>query len=811
MIPDRAQVVVVGGGIAGCSIAYHLAKRGVSDVVVLEQNQLTGGTTWHAAGLVTQLKSSRSLTTLATYTTRLIASLETETGQATGYRNTGSILVASDAERWEEIMRGLSMARTVGVEMAEISIGEAKDMWPLLNTDDLVGAAFIPGDGVTSPVDTTMALAKGARDRGVTIVEGVAVTSIRVEGERATGVETEQGYIEAETVVLAAGIWTRHLAATAGVNVPLQACEHFYVVTEPIDGLSVQTPVLRDPTNHTYFKEETGKIMAGFFEPRGKVWKLDGIPRDFSFGTLGEDWDHIGPIFQRSMHRVPALRDVGIQLLFNGPEAFTPDGVYYIGESPEVDGLFVAAGFNSVGIQSAGGVGWVLADWIIDGDPPMDLWPVDVRRTMSFQADPAFLEERIPESLGLLYAMHWPHREYESGRDVKMSPLHQRLEQANAVFGSMSGWERPNWYAVEGQRRSYEYSFGKQNWFENTGEECRATRNAVALFDQASFVKFDVRGPDALAVLNHMSSGDIDAPVGKVVYTQWLNHRGGIEADLTVTRLGEDRFMVVSGAGAPTRDWAHLRRSCRGHDVSIRDITTETPMIGVMGPNSRPLLSTLTDAPLDNKSFPFGTAQRITVAGHDLLALRVTYVGELGWELYVRPDDAVPLFDALLTAGEDYGLTLAGYHAMNSLRLEAGYRHWGHDISDEDTPLEAGLGFAVSWEKPGGFVGREALLRQKGMPRSKRLIQFRLEDPDLILYHDEPILRNGELVGRTTSGAWSYTEDRCLAMGYVNATGGVTREFLDRGDFEIEVAGNLIPATASIRSFYDPGKERVRV
>jgi 4-methylaminobutanoate oxidase (formaldehyde-forming) len=810
-LPERAQVVVVGGGIAGCSIAYHLARRGVTDVVLLEQNQLTGGTTWHAAGLVSQLKSSHSLTRLATYTVDLIASLEEETGQATGYRRTGSISVASDPERWEEIMRGLSMARTVGIEMHEISLREAEEMWPLLNTDDLVGAAYIPGDGHTSPVDTTMALAKGARDRGVSIVEGVAVTSIRVENERVVGVETEHGYVEAETVVLAGGIWTRHLAKTAGVNVPLQACEHFYVVTEPIAGVVPDMPVLRDPTNYTYFKEETGKIMAGFFEPRGKVWNLDGIPRDFSFGTLPEDWAHVGPVFERSIHRVPAIGEAGIQLFFNGPEAFTPDGVYYLGETPEVDRLFVAAGFNSVGLQSAGGVGWVLADWIVDGHPPMDLWPVDIRRALPFQADSGFLEERIPESLGLLYAMHWPHREYESGRGIKRSPFHDRLDTANAVFGSMSGWERPNWYADEGQERVYQYSFGKQNWFANTGAECQATREAVAIFDQASFLKFDVRGPDALKVLNQMSGGDIDSPVGKVIYTQWLNGRGGIEADLTTTRLGEDHFMVVSGSGAPMRDWTNLRRSARGHDVAIRDVTSETPMLGVMGPNSRALLSELTETALDTESFPFGAAQRIEVAGHEVLALRVTYVGELGWELYVPGETAVSLFDAVVAEGSNHGLRLAGYHAMNSLRLEAGYRHWGHDITDEDTPLEAGLGFAVAWDKPDGFRGRDALLAQKDQVRTKRLIQFRLEDPDRLLYHDEPIFRDDVLVGRTSSGAWSYTENRCLAMGYINHEGGVTAEYLDAGEFKIEVAGVRIPATASVRSFYDPGSKRVRV
>ena len=810
-LPQRAQVVVVGGGIVGCSIAYHLVRRGVTDVLLIEQNQLTGGTTWHAAGLVTQLKSSHSLTRLATYTTKLIQSLEAETGQATGFRKTGSVLVASDLERWEEIMRGLSMAKTVGVDMVEISLGDAKRMWPLLNTDDLVGAAYIPDDGHTSPVDTTMALAKGARDKGATIVEGVAVTALRQKEARITGVETERGPVETETVVLAGGIWTRQLAAAAGVNVPLQACEHFYIVTEPIEGLGPETPVLRDPTNFTYFKEETGKIMAGFFEPRGKVWNLDGISRHFSFGSLPEDWEHVGPIFERSIHRVPAIEHAGIQLLFNGPEAFTPDGVYYLGESPEVDGCYVAAGFNSVGIQSGGGVGWVLADWIVDGQPPMDLWSVDISRTLPFQSNPAFLKERIPESLGLLYAMHWPHREYESARGVKTSPIHERLDAANAVFGSMSGWERPNWYAREDQERRYEYSYGKQNWFANTGDECRATRETVALYDQTSFVKFEVRGPDAAIGLNWMSGNDIAGETGRVVYTQWLNDRGGISQDLTVTRLGEDHFMVVSGSGAPTRDSAHLRRSLTGMDVEIRDITSETAMFGVMGPNSRSLLSQLTDADLSSDVFPFGSAQTIEVAGHEVLALRVTYVGELGWELYVAWEEAVSLFDAVVAEGSNHGLALGGYHALNSLRLEAGYRHWGDDITDEDTPLEAGLGFAIGWDKPGGFRGRDSLLAQRDQPRTKRLIQFRLEDPDRLLYHDEPIYRDGELVGRTSSGAWSYREDRCLAMGYVDHDGGVTAEYLDKGVFEIEVAGTRIPATASIRSFYDPKNQRVKM
>ncbi len=803
-LPDRVQVVVVGGGIVGCSVAYHLARRGVTDVLLLEQGKLTGGTTWHAAGLVSQLKSSHSLTRLATYSARLFKELEAETGQATGYRAVGSISVASDHERWEEIMRGLSMARTVGVEMREMDFDELREKWPLVRIDDLVGAAWIPQDGQTSPVDTTMSLAKGAKDRGVTIAEEVAVTRLAVENERVVGVETELGYVECETVVLAAGIWTRQLAATAGVGVPLQACEHFYLVTEPMDGVPPRMPTLRDPTNYTYFKEETGKIMAGFFEPRGKVWKLEGIPRDFSFGRLAEDWEHVGPIFERSIHRVPALGEVGIQLFFNGPEAFTPDGVYYLGESPEVDRCFVAAGFNSVGIQSAGGVGWVLADWIIDGHPPSDLWPVDIRRALPHQTELGFLEDRISESLGLLYAMHWPFYQYESARDVKRSPLHDRLDAAGAVFGEVSGWERPNWFAPEGMDRRYEYSYGKQNWWAASGEECLAVRRAVGLFDQTSFVKFEVEGPDAAQVLGWMSSGRVPGPTGKVVYTQWLNPRGGIEADLTVTRLGEERFLVVSGSGAPTRDWAHLRRSARGHDVEVRDITASRAVLGVMGPCSRALLSALTDTDLSNEAFPFGTAHRITVAGHRVLAMRVSYVGELGWELYVRAEEAGAVHDAVVSEGAAHGLRHAGFHAMNTLRLEAGYRHWGHDITDEDTPLEAGLGFAVDWNKPGGFCGKEALSEQRGRTLPKRLVQFRLEDPDRLLYHDEPIFRNGEILGRVTSGMWSYVEDRCLAMGYLTHPEGIDRAWLEAGEYEIEVAGKRIPATASLRSFYAP-------
>ena len=771
-------------------------------MLLLEQNTLTGGTTWHAAGLVSQLKSGHSLTKLATYTTRLFEELEDETGQSTGYRTTGSISVASDAERWEEILRGMSMARTSGVEMEVIDLEHAREMWPLLRTDDLVGAAFIPDDGQTSPVDTTMALAKGARDRGVRIREGIAVERIRVENQTAIGVETEAGYVEAETVVLACGIWTRQLAASAGVNVPLHPCEHFYIVTEPLEGMLPGMPTLRDPTNYTYFKEETGKLMAGFFEPKAKTWRYE-VPRDFTFGALGEDWDHIGPIFERSIHRIPALAEAGIQLFFNGPEAFTPDGVYYLGESPEVDGLFVAAGFNSVGIQSAGGAGWVLADWIAERRPPMDLSAVDLRRAFPFQGEKTYLEDRISESLGLLYAMHWPFRQFESARDIHRSVLHERLEQLGAVYGEVAGWERPNWFALEGMEREYRYSYGKQNWYPASAAECEATRQRVALYDQSSFAKFRVNGPDALAVLNHLGSADVDTPVGKVSYTQWLNDQGGIEADLTVTRTGAQEFLVVTGAAVANRDYHTLRRALRGHDADLADITMELPTIGVMGPRSRALLGALTDAPLDNQAFPFGWSREIEVAGIPVRALRVSYVGELGWELYVDPGAAVDLFDAVMEEGAIHGILPAGYHTMNTLRLEAGYRHWGHDITDEDTPIEAGLGFTIAWNKEGGFLGRQALLAQRQAPvLTKRLIQLKLDDPEKIVYHDEPIRRNGVLVGRTSSGMYGHTFGACLAMGYVTEEEGVTRQWIESGTFDIEVAGVRVPATAQLRPFY---------
>ncbi|SJZ56155.1 4-methylaminobutanoate oxidase (formaldehyde-forming) [Enhydrobacter aerosaccus] len=811
-IPSKAQIVIVGGGIVGCSVAYHLSLRGVTDVVLLERKQLTSGTTWHAAGLVGQLRATHNLTRLAQYTTELYASLERTTGQATGFRQIGSLALASTEARFEELKRGASMARCFGLEVDVLTVEQAWKLWPLMATDDLVGAVYLPKDGQTNPVDTTQALAKAARSRGVRIVENVKVEEIVVEGGKAVGVRTALGDIRADIVVNAAGMWARDLGAAAGTTVPLHAAEHFYIVTEPIPGLPRHLPVLRDADSCAYFKEDAGKLLVGWFEPVAKPWGMKGIPESFCFDTLPDDLAHIEPLLETAMRRVPALAKAGIQLFFNGPESFTPDDRYLLGETPEVRGLFVAAGFNSIGIQSAGGAGKVLADWIVDGHPPMDLWDVDIRRMMPFQRNRLYLRDRTVEALGLLYAMHWPFRQPETARGVRRSALHDRLLAAGACFGETAGWERPNWYAPKDVPARYDYSYGRQNWFEHSAAEHRAVRSNVGLFDQSSFGKYLLQGPDAEAVLNRISANDVAVPVGRIVYTQWLNERGGIEADLTVTREAEDRFLIVTAAATQTRDLAWLQRHIPADARAVAvDVTSAHSVLSVMGPQSRLLLAGLTGADLSNAAFPFGTSQVIDLGYARVRASRITYVGELGWELYIPTEFTLDVFDRLAAAGQPLGLRLAGYHALNSLRLEKAYRHWGHDITEEDTPLEAGLGFAVAWNKPGGFIGRAALLKQKERGVTRRLVHFALDDPSRLLYHNEPIWRDGTLVGRTSSGMFGHTIGKPLAMGYIDNGGErVDADFVNAGRYEIEIAGERIGATATLQPFYDPANRRVK-
>ncbi|MEO6625059.1 MAG: FAD-dependent oxidoreductase [Burkholderiaceae bacterium] len=811
-LPDRARVVIAGGGIVGCSVAYHLALRGCADVVLLERKQLTSGTTWHAAGLVGQLRATYNLTRLAQYTTGLYASLEADTGQATGFRQTGSIAVATNAARMEELLRGASMAKCFGLEVQTLTPSEIASLWPGVRSADLVGGVFLPKDGRTNPIDTTQALAKGARSRGAKIFENIAVEEILVENGRAVGVRTAQGALRADIVINCAGMWAHELGARAGTTVPLHAAEHFYIVTEPMAGLSPNLPVLRDPDGCAYFKEDAGKLLVGWFEPVAKPWGMRGIPESFCFDQLPDDLDHIEPLLTTAVHRAPALAHTGIHLFFNGPESFTPDDRYLLGETPEVRNLFVAAGFNSIGIQSAGGAGKVLADWVLDGHPPMDLWDVDVRRCMPFQRNRRYLKDRTVETLGLLYAMHWPYRQPETARGVRRSVLHDRLGARGACFGEVAGWERPNWYAPPGVKAEYAYSYGPQNWFHYSAREHAAVRNDVGLFDQSSFAKFQLQGPDAEAVLNYISANNLSVPVGKIVYTQWLNTRGGIEADLTITREAGDRFLIVTAAATHTRDFAWLQRHIPdGARAMATDVTSAMAVLGLMGPRARAVLAQLTDADLSNTVFPFGTSQVIDVAYARVRASRITYVGELGWELYIPTEFAPGVFDALMAAGEPLGLRLAGYHALNSLRMEKAYRHWGHDISDEDTPLQAGLGFTLAWNKPGGFIGREALLAQKERGNTRCLLQFALRNPEPLLYHNEPIWRDGRIAGRISSGMFGHTLERSLGMGYVgNHQGLADKEFLLSGQYEIEVAGVRYPAEVSLGPWYDPGSARVK-
>ncbi|HWX70577.1 MAG TPA: FAD-dependent oxidoreductase [Steroidobacteraceae bacterium] len=811
-IPSHASVVIIGGGIVGCSVAYHLAKRGCGDVLLLERKRLTCGTTWHAAGLVGQLRATQNLTRLAQYTTQLYEGLERETGQATGFRQVGSIAVAASDARFEELKRGASMARCFGLEVQILSPGAARERWPLLSTDDLVGAVFLPKDGQTNPVDTTQALARGARRGGVGIVEDLRVTGIQSERGRVLGVATEAGEVRADVVVNCAGMWAREVAGWANASVPLHAAEHFYIVTQPIRGLSSGLPILRDADACSYFKEDAGKLLVGWFEPRAKPWGEAGIPASFAFDQLPADLAHIEPLFAQAMHRVPVLESVGVQVFFNGPESFTPDDRYLLGEVPELRGLYVAAGFNSIGIQSAGGAGKVLADWIVDGHPPFDLWDVDIRRCAAFQRNKRYLRDRTVETLGLLYAMHWPFRQPETARGVRKSALHDRLAAAGACFGEVAGFERANWFAAAGTEPRYEYSYGRQNWFEQSAAEHRAVRQEVGLFDQSSFAKFVLKGADATAVLGRMCANEVDVPIGKVVYTQWLNERGGIEADLTVTREAEDAYLIVSSCATQTRDFNWLCRSIPDAARAVAvDVSSGYAVLGLMGPRSRDLLATLTDADLSTTAFPFATSQIIDLGYARVRAGRITYVGELGYELYIPTEFAQSVYDEIIAAGQAFGLRLAGYHALNSLRMEKAYRHWGHDISDEDTPLEAGLHFAVAWKKPRGFVGREALERQREAGLRRRLVAVALERTDRMLYHNEPVWRNGELVGRISSAMFGHTIGAALGLGYL-ANGGapVSPEWIAAGRYEVEVADERIAARVSLRPFYDPASERVK-
>jgi heterotetrameric sarcosine oxidase gamma subunit len=814
-LPARCDVAIIGGGIVGTSIAYHLGKIGITNTVVLERKQLTSGTTWHAAGLVGQLRASRNLTELAKYTTGLFEGLGKETGQATGFKQNGSISIALTDGRMEELLRGASMAKSFGLAVDVISTSEIKTRVPHYKMDGVKGGVFLPKDGQVNPIDVTQALAAGARSRGAKIFENTKVTRILVEKGKTTGVETADGTIMADKVVIASGMWSRELGRSIGVNIPLHACEHFYIVSEPIAELPRNMPVVRVPDECTYYKEDAGKLMVGAFEPKAKAWGGGGIDQEHAFVTLPEDMNHFEPILSNAINRVPLLETAGIQLFFNGPESFSPDNRYYLGEAPEVKNCYVATGFNSIGIQSSGGAGLVLSQWIKNGYPPMDVNGMDIRRIHPFQSVRNYVGERVTETLGLLYAMHWPYRQAETARGVRRSPIYEQTKKLGAVFGEVNGWERPNWYTRDGIKPEYQYSYGRQNWFPCADYEARQLMTKCAFFDQSSFAKYSVEGRDACRVLNNISANNVDVETGRVVYTQWCNERGGIEADLTVTRLEEDKFLVVTGAVPQVRDLVWLKRHTQDEAHCIAtDITSGLPMIAVMGPNSRTLLQKMSGSDLSNLAFPLGTSKEIEIGYARVRASRITYVGELGWELYIPTEFVAHVFEQLIEAGAEFGLTPAGMHTMNNCRMEKAYRHWGHDMSDEETPIEAGLGFAIAWDKKGGFIGREALLKQKALPvLPKRMICIALEDSTAaapMMYHEEPIYRNGVIVGSTTSGAWGHRLNLSLGMGYVSNDGGVTKDWIESGKWEVELAWKRYGAKVQLQSFYDPKGERIK-
>lgn len=811
-IPSKARAVIIGGGVSGCSVAYHLAKLGWTDVVLLERKQLTSGTTWHAAGLIGQLRASQNMTRLAKYSADLYVKLEAETGIGTGMRQCGSMTVALTDERKEEIYRQASLARAFDIDVREITVDEVKAMYPHLNTADIKAAVHLPLDGQCDPANIAMALAKGARQNGATIIEGVKVTSVVTKDGRVTGVACEQNgerfTIETENVVNAAGMWGRTLADMSGVTLPLHACEHFYIVTEPIPNLQ-RLPVLRVPDECTYYKEDAGKMLIGAFELKAKPWGMDGISEDFCFDQLPEDFDHFQPILENAINRMPMLETAGIHTFFNGPESFTPDDRYYLGEAPQLKGYWVAAGYNSIGIVSSGGAGMALAQWMNDGEAPFDLWEVDIRRAQPFQKNRAYLKDRVSETLGLLYADHFPYRQMATARGVRRSPIHEHLKARGAVFGEVAGWERANWFAKEGQEREYRYSWKRQNWFENQKEEHLAVRNGVGLFDMTSFGKIRVEGRDALPFLQRLCANQMDVAPGRIVYTQMLNARGGIESDLTVTRLSETAFFLVVPGATLQRDLAWLRKHVRDEFVVITDVTAAESVLCVMGPKARELMQKVSPNDFSNEAHPFASAREIEIGMGMARAHRVTYVGELGWELYVSTDQTAHVFEALEAAGADVSLKLCGLHTLDSCRIEKAFRHFGHDITDEDHVLEAGLGFAVRVNK-GDFIGRDAVLRKQDKGLARRMVQFKLADPEPLLFHNEALVRDGKIVSTITSGNYGHFLGGAIGMGYVPSEGQSEEQVL-ASSYEIEIAGVRVKAEASLAPMYDPKAARVRM
>ena len=812
-LPARARVVIIGGGVIGTSIAYHLGHLGWSDVVLLERDRLTSGTTWHAAGLMTCFGSmSETSMSMRQYTRELYKRLEAETGLSTGFKAVGFIEAAADPGRLEEYRRVAAFNRHVGLDVHEISPAEIAERFPLADTSDLLAGFYVAADGRVNPVDATMSLAKGARMQGVSIFEGVAVGEVLTQDGRVVGVRTERGDIECEYVVNCAGMWARQLGERNGVVIPLQAAEHYYLITEPIDGVDPAWPVFEDPSRHGYYREEGGGLMVGLFEPVCAPWNVEGIPSDFSFGEISPDWDRMGPYVERAMQRVPVTLETGIRTFFCGPESFTPDLAPIVGEAPGIDNYFVAAGMNSVGILTGGGMGRIVAQWIVDGRPDVDVTGFNIDRMQEYQLNPRYRAERTVETLGMVYQTHFPGRSMQSARGIKRSPVHDRLAEKGAYFRDVSGWEGADWYAPAGiEPVVEELTWGRQNWFPYWEQEHRAVREGAGLMDMSFMSKFLVQGRDAGRVLDRVSANAVDGEPGVITYTQWLNDAGTLEADLTVTKLADDRFLVVASDNAHGHVQAWLRRHTGDDRAFTTDVTSALAQLNVQGPLSRELLQSLTSADLSNDAFPFRAARDIDLGFARALCVRITYLGELGYELYVPAEQAMHVYEQVIAAGEGHGLRHTGLKALASLRMEKGYRDYGHDIDNTDSVLEAGLGFAVALDKPGGFIGRDAVLAQKQSgPLTRRLVQVRLTDPEPLMHHAEVVHRDGVAVGYVRAASYGHTLGGAVGLAMIDADGPLTADWLAAGSWEVDIAGGRFEAVTSLRPMYDPDNLRIR-
>ena len=810
-LPQRARVVIIGGGVIGCSVAYHLAHMGWRDVVLLERDRLTSGTTWHAAGLIVTFGStSETSTEMRKYTRDLYTKLEAETGQDTGFKPVGFIEVAADRDRLEEYRRVSAFNRVCGVDVQEISPGQVKELFPLAETSDLLAGFYVKDDGRADPVGVTMALAKGARQQGARLIENCAVTGITQKRGAVTGVTTAYGTIECEYVVNCAGMWARQLGELAGVSIPLQAAEHYYLITERIKELDPSWPVLEDPSRYGYFREEVGGLMIGLFEPLCAPWNVRGIPDDFSFGEIQPDWERMGPYVERAMSRVPISMNAGVKKFFCGPESFTPDLKPCVGEAPELQNYFMAAGLNSIGIITGGGMGRVLAHWIIHGRPDVDVTGMNVDRLLPYQTNPTYRAQRTVESLGMVYKTHYPTHSMSTARGVKKSPFYERLAARGAYFRDVSGWEGADWYKPS-QPTIEEHSFGREHWWPEWQQEHQAAREGVILMDMSFMSKFLVEGRDAGRILNWISANNVDGAPNTITYTQWLDAGGGLQADLTVTKLDDERYWVVSSDNTYRHVHTWMKRAIGDDHAFIADMTSAYAQINIQGPRSRELMQRVTSADLANDAFPFRHAREIDIGFARVLCIRITYLGELGYELYIPTESALHVYDQLVAAGEHVGLVHAGLKTLASCRMEKGYRDYGHDIDNTDSVLEAGLGFAVDLKKPNGFLGKEAVVAQKAKgPLTRRLLQILVKDPEPLLFHAEPVYRDGVAVGYVRAASYGHTLGGAVGLAMIDAKQPLDQTWIDAGTWEVDIAGTKYPALASLRPLFDPENKKIK-